>query len=80
MADDRIRAKEPKKREDRWSKGQIEAVLHENGRYEVAVNSGSDQHELSVSKAIYDLFTGRLDIEDGEEPVGETVYFIEKGG
>lgn len=42
MADDRIRAKEPKKREDRWSKGQIEAVLHENGRYEVAVSSGSD--------------------------------------
>lgn len=79
MADDRIRAKEPNKRVDRWNKGQIGDVLNEHGRYKIIVETESDQHELSVSSAIYDLFTGRLEIEDEETPVGETVYFIKKG-
>ena len=79
MADDRIRAKEPKKSRERWYVGQIKSVTEDNSRYQITVRDENEEYKLSVSSAIYDLFRGRLETEDTEKPIGETVYFIEKG-
>lgn len=78
MSEDRIRAKEPKREKDRWQKGEIVDSFLENGRRKILVEARSDEYKLDISNAIYDLFTGRLDISDDETPVGETVYFIDK--
>ncbi|MEZ3143627.1 hypothetical protein [Halobaculum sp. MBLA0143] len=36
--------------------------------------------ELTVTTAVRDLAVGRLEIDEGESPVGEHVWFRERGG
>lgn len=36
--------------------------------------------ELTVTTAVRDLAVGRLEIDDGESPVGEHVWFRQRGG
>ena len=36
--------------------------------------------ELVVTVAVRDLFVGRLDLGDGESPVGERVWYRKHGG
>lgn len=86
--DDRLRAKPPATDPDDWTRGRVEAVDHREGRVAVVVAPAEgDQEgsvELTVSEAIYDLFTGRLDPGDrseaGDVDPGTTVWFRKKGG
>lgn len=80
MAHDRIHAREPTHHVDRWSVGTIESVGERDGHcvVEVAPTDG-ETVELVVTLAIRDLFLSRLDIDDGESPVGERVWYRQHG-
>lgn len=81
MDHDRIHAKEPTHHRDRWSVGIIENVAERDGHYVVTVEAeDGDSVELTVTRAIRDLFVSRLDIADGDSPVGERVWFRQRGG
>ncbi len=81
MSHDRIHAREPAHHIERWSVGTIESVEERDGHCVVTV---TDEHggsvELVVTVAIRDLFVSRLDIEEGESPVGEQVWYRKHGG
>jgi hypothetical protein len=81
---DRIHAREPTHHVDRWTRGVIEAVGERDGHCVVTVEpaGGADREpvELVVTFAVRDLFLDRLDLADGESPVGETVWYREHGG
>jgi hypothetical protein len=44
--------------------------------------SGNDEGpvELLITLAVRDLFVGRLDVDEGESPVGERVWYRKRGG
>ena len=67
MVHDRIHAREPSHHRDRWSVGTVESVTERDGHCVVTV-------------AVRDLFVGRLDLGDGESPVGERVRYRKHGG
>ena len=78
MAHDRIHARKPTHDIDRWSVGTIEAMAQRDGHCVVTVRDESgDEIELVVTLAIRDLFPSRLDSDD---PVGEQVWYRERGG
>jgi len=80
VAHDRIHAKEPTHDIDRWSVGTIEAIGERDGHCVVDVRAESGETiELVVTLAIRDLFVSRLDIEEGESPVGERVWYRKRG-
>ncbi|ERH09593.1 MAG: hypothetical protein J07HX64_01352 [halophilic archaeon J07HX64] len=80
MDHDRIHSKKPTHDIERWSTGTIESVDRRNGHCVVTV--GTDDRrtvELTVTFAIRDLFVSRLDIDEGESPVGEHVWYRKRG-
>jgi len=78
---DRIHAREPSHHRGRWSVGTVESLDERDGHCVVTVRSESgDTVELVVTMAIRDLFVGRLDLDDGESPVGERVWYRTRGG
>jgi len=53
----------------------------EAGRDEaVADGDRGEPVELTLTLAVRDLFVSRLPIDDGESPVGERVWYRERGG
>jgi len=80
---DRIHARKPThdRDRDRWSVGTIAEIDHRDGHCVVTVRTpdGSDV-ELVVTQAIRELFTRRLDITEGDSPVGEQVWYRKHGG
>lgn len=84
MTHDRIHAREPTHHVDRWTRGTIESVGERDGHCVVTVHpageDSTDTVELVVTFAVRDLFLDRLDLDDDESPVGETVWYREHGG
>lgn len=81
MTHDRIHAREPTHDTERWRVGHVESIGERDGHcvVEVTPEDGAAV-ELVVTLAIRDLFVGRLDIDEGDSPVGERVWFREHGG
>jgi hypothetical protein len=78
---DRIHAREPAHHRDRWSVGRIASVAEQDGHCVVTVTpEDGEAIDLVVTLAVRDLFVSRLDIEHGESPVGERVWYREHGG
>lgn len=81
MPHDRIHAREPDHHVDRWSVGTIASVDERDGHCVVTVETADGETtELVVTFAIRDLFLRRLDVAEGESPVGERVWYREHGG
>ncbi|MFC7068616.1 hypothetical protein [Halobaculum lipolyticum] len=81
MNHDRIHAREPTHDRDRWSVGRIESTAERDGHAVVTVrdvDTGAVA-ELTVTLAVRDLFVSRLDA-GGDSPVGERVWYRERGG
>lgn len=76
---DRIHARAPDHDVERWSTGSIESLDQQDGHCIVTVQSGDEQVELTVTLAIRDLFLDRLDSDEDESPVGERVWYRERG-
>lgn len=77
---DRIHARAPDHDTERWSVGVVERVDERDGHCVVEVDDDGKRVELVVTLAIRDLFVGRLDIEEGESPIGERVWYRKHGG
>lgn len=81
MDHDRIHSREPSHHVERWSTGTIESVDQRDGHCVVTVQADDGAVvELTVTLAVRDLFLGRLDIGEAESPVGEQVWYRERGG
>jgi len=81
MNHDRLHARKPTHDLDRWSTGTVEAVETRDGHCVVTVTDADGEAvDLVVTLAVRDLFLGRLDIEAGESPVGQRVWFRKRGG
>jgi hypothetical protein len=76
---DRIHAREPTHDRDRWNTGVIERVFERDGHCLVVVDDAGEEVELRVTLAIRDLFVRRLDLGEGESPVGSTVWYRKRG-
>ena len=77
---DRIHAREPTHDRDRWTEGIIESIDERDGHCVVTVSPDEGPSiELVVTFAIRDLFVSRLDIDDGDDPVGERVWYRKRG-
>lgn len=81
MDHDRIHAQQPQKDPERWDSGVVDAVEERDGHCVVTVrpDNGDDPVDLTVTFAVRDLFVSRLPI-DGDDPVGERVWYRERGG
>ncbi|WP_311172547.1 hypothetical protein [Halobellus ordinarius] len=80
MTHDRIHAREPAHHRDRWSAGTIRSITKRDGHCVVTVlPEEGTAVELVVTLAVRDLFVSRLDIDEGESPVGERVWFRKHG-
>jgi hypothetical protein len=80
MPHDRIHAREPAHHRDRWSVGTIESLGRRDGHCVVTVRSEAGETvDLVVTLAVRDLFVGRLDIDEDASPVGERVWYRERG-
>lgn len=78
MAHDRIHARKPTHDIERWSVGTIESIGQRDGHCVVDVRTEDGKSvELVVTLAIRDLFTSRL---DGDDPVGEQIWYRKHGG
>ena len=82
MNHDRLHARKPTHDIERWSSGAVESVGERDGHCVVTVRAddGGDTVELTVTFAVRDLFINRLDIEEGDSPVGERVWYRVRGG
>ena len=81
MAHDRLHARKPTHDLERWSTGIVDAVDQRDGHCIVTVTDENNESvELVITLAIRDLFLSRLDINDGESPVGERVWYRKHGG
>ena len=83
MVHDRLHAREPTHDLDRWSTGVVVGIAQRDGHCVVSVEpEDADDRtvELVVTFAVRDLFLDRLDIDDGESPVGERVWYRKRGG
>ncbi len=81
MAHDRLHARKPTHELERWSTGTVNAVERRDGHCLVTVTDENNESvELVITLAIRDLFLSRLDINDGESPVGERVWYRKHGG
>ncbi|ERG95620.1 hypothetical protein [Haloquadratum walsbyi] len=89
MKHDRIHAQPPSHDTDRWSVGTIVSVETQDGHCAVTVQTAQgNEHELTVTIAVRDLFLSRLDVEieldTGDEPklnnaIGERVWYRARG-
>ena len=81
MAHDRLHARKPTHDLERWSTGIVDAVDQRDGHCIVTVTDEDNESvELVITLSIRDLFLSRLDINDGESPVGERVWYRKHGG
>jgi len=81
MNHDRLHAQQPTHDIERWSTGTVESVDQRDGHCVVTVSDEDNESiELVVTLAIRDLFLSRLNIDDGESPVGEQVWYRMHGG
>lgn len=81
MNQDRIHAREPSHHVDRWSVGTIEAIGERDGHCVVTVRTEAGESvSLTVTLAVRDLFVSRLPIDEEESPVGERVWYRQRGG
>jgi len=81
MPHDRLHARKPTHDLERWSTGTIDSVEQRNGHCIVTVvDKDNERVELVITLAIRDLLLSRLDINDGESPVGERVWYRKHGG
>jgi hypothetical protein len=69
---DRLRAKPPTTEPDRWRSGTVVAAGNRNGDVVVTVETGGERVEVTVTDAVFELVSGRVEATD---PVGETVWF-----
>jgi hypothetical protein len=76
---DRIRAKPPTTDVDSWTEAVVREVARSEGGFEVSVapTDGTESAVVTVTAAIFDLFTGRLDrdVDTPADVVGATVWF-----
>ena len=81
MPHDRLHARKPTHDLERWSIGTVDAVERRDGHCVVTViDEDNEPVELVITLAIRDLFLSWLDINDGESPVGERVWYRKHGG
>lgn len=81
MNHDRLHARKPTHDIERWSTGTVESVDMRDGHCVVTVAAADgDAVELTVTLAIRELFLSRLDVDEGESPVGERVWYRKHGG
>jgi hypothetical protein len=81
MNHDRIHARQPTHDRERWSTGIIQSITTRDGHCVVTVRTADgDTVDLVVTFAIRDLFVSRLDIDEGDSPVGEQVWYRQRGG
>ena len=81
MPHDRLHARKPTHDLERWSTGNIVLVEQRDGHCVVTViDENNEPVELVITLAIRDLFLSRLDINEGESPVGERVWYRKHGG
>ena len=81
MNHDRIHSRKPTHDIERWSTGTIESVGRADGHCVVTLEpDDGGTVELTVTLAVRDLFLDRLDIDEGESPVGERVWYRKRGG
>ena len=81
MTHDRIHARKPTHDIERWSVGIIKRITERDGHcvFEVQTDQG-ETIDLTVTVAIRDLVVSRLDLDDGESPVGARVWYRKHGG
>jgi len=80
MTHDRIHAREPAHHRDRWTVGTVDTIDQRDCHCVVTVTTeNSETLELTVTLAIRDLFVSRLDIGEDESPVGERVWYRQRG-
>lgn len=80
MTHDRIHARKPTHDIERWSVGTIERITERDGHCVFEVRSDRrGTVELTVTVAIRELVLSRLDLEDGESPVGNRVWYRKHG-
>ena len=79
---DRIRAKPPTTDVDSWTEAVVREVARSEGGFDVSVvpdaaDAGAEPVVVTVTEAIFDLFTGRLerDVDTPADVVGATVWF-----
>ncbi|QFU84634.1 DUF7861 family protein [Natronorubrum aibiense] len=81
MTHDRIHARKPAHDLERWSVGTIESITDRDGHCAFAVQTlDGETIELVVTVAIRELVVRRLDLEDGESPIGARVWYRQHGG
>jgi len=81
MTHDRLHARKPTHDIDRWSTGTVQDITQRDGHCVVTVRSETNASvELVVTLAVRDLFLRRLDIEEGDSPVGEQIWYRKHGG
>jgi len=81
MPHDRLHAQKPTHDLERWSTGTVDAVERRDGHCVVTViDEDNEPVELVITLAIRDLFLSRLDINDGESPEGERIWYRKHGG
>lgn len=59
--EDRVRAEKPIKNPEKWNESTINSYVVNQGK---AVIEFSDSNEVTVSEAIFELFTSRLEEDD----------------
>lgn len=59
--EDRVRAEKPIKNPKKWNESTIDSYVVNQGK---AVIEFSDNNEVTVSEAIFELFTSRLEEDD----------------
>jgi hypothetical protein len=79
---DRLRARPPTTEVDDWTEAVVREVARTEGGFEVTVapaagGTGTAPVVVTVTAAIFDLFTGRLDrsVDAPVDAVGATVWF-----
>lgn len=79
---DRIRAKPPTTDVDTWTEAVVRDVTRAEGGFEVTVvadatGGRAETVTVTVTAAIFDLFTGRLDreVDAPTDVVGATIWF-----
>lgn len=80
MDHDRLHARRPAHDVERWSEGVVESVGTRDGHRVVTVRTeDGGTTDLLVTVAVYELFVGRLDVETGDSPVGQRVWYRKRG-
>ncbi|MDG5760242.1 hypothetical protein QA600_12935 [Natronococcus sp. A-GB1] len=80
MSHDRIRARKPTTDVDRWTVGTVERTGNRDGNAVEVQRDEGDSVEFLATSALGKLVEKRLELEDGESPVGARVWYRKHGG